>query len=50
MTSIAPKYLHNAKFKHTSNTYFKYIWEYYCDYGLLFEYILDKDKDTDKKN
>lgn len=49
MTSITPKYLHTTKFKHISNTYFKDIWDYYCDDGLGFEYILDKDKDTNKK-
>ena len=49
MTSITPNYLHNTKFKHISNTYFKDIWAYYCDDGLGFEYILDKDKDTNNK-
>ena len=48
MTSITPNNLHKTKFKHISNTYFKDIWAYYCDDGLVFEYILDKDKDTNK--
>ena len=49
MTSITPNYLHNTKFKHISNTYFKDIWAYYCDNGLGFEYIVEKDKDTNNK-
>ena len=49
MTSIPPNYLHKTKFKNISNTYFKDIWAYYCDDGLGFEYILDKEKDDTKK-
>ena len=50
MTSIAPNYLHNTKFKYISSTYFRDIWEYYCDDGLGFEYILEKEKYTNNKN
>ena len=49
MTPITPNYLHNTTFKEFSNSYLKDIWDYYCDDGLVFEYILDKDKNTNNK-
>ena len=49
MTSITPNNLHNTTFENISNSYFKDIWDYYCDDGLGFEYILDKDKNTNNK-